>query len=167
MPIKGRPTEYRPEYNDQAYKLCLLGATDLELADFFEVTDRTINNWKKDHPDFFQSIKDAKAAADAEVAKSLNDKARGFFYTENQPIKIKEVTYENGKRLREIEKVEVVPVQKYVPPETAAGIFWLKNRRYINWKDKVEQEHTGNLGVGLSAEQVEQLIRARARRGDS
>jgi hypothetical protein len=32
---RGRPTKYKEEYNEQAYKLCLLGATDKELADFF------------------------------------------------------------------------------------------------------------------------------------
>lgn len=36
----GRPTKYKPEYVEQSAKLCALGATDMELADFFEV-DRT------------------------------------------------------------------------------------------------------------------------------
>jgi len=31
---KGRPTNYHPEYAEQAYKLCLLGATDEQLGDF-------------------------------------------------------------------------------------------------------------------------------------
>lgn len=35
---KGRPSGYKPEYAEQARKLCLLGATDQEIADFFEVT---------------------------------------------------------------------------------------------------------------------------------
>lgn len=43
----GRPTDYREEYNEQAYKLCLLGATDAELGDFFNVTEQTINNFQK------------------------------------------------------------------------------------------------------------------------
>lgn len=28
-----------------------------ELAQFFEVTETTINNWKNNYPDFFESIK--------------------------------------------------------------------------------------------------------------
>ena len=45
-PRVGRPTDYKPEYCEQATKLCKLGATDAELGDFFEVTEQTINNWK-------------------------------------------------------------------------------------------------------------------------
>jgi len=50
---KGRPTKYKPEYDAQALKLCRLGATDEQLADFFNTTFQTINNWKKAHPSFF------------------------------------------------------------------------------------------------------------------
>ena len=45
---QGRPTKYEEEYNEQAYKLCLLGATDKEIGDFFNVDERTINNWNRD-----------------------------------------------------------------------------------------------------------------------
>lgn len=40
----GRPTKYKEEYTDQAYKLCLLGATDKEMADFFE-RDRSFDEF--------------------------------------------------------------------------------------------------------------------------
>jgi len=43
---EGRPTKYLSEYNEQVEKLCKLGATDKQLADFFNVTEKTINNWK-------------------------------------------------------------------------------------------------------------------------
>jgi hypothetical protein len=33
---RGRPTSFKPEYVAQAEKLCALGATDQEIADFFE-----------------------------------------------------------------------------------------------------------------------------------
>lgn len=140
----GAPTKYRPEYDEQAYKLCLLGATDKELADFFDVNVDSINEWKKVHESFSVSIKAAKEIADAEVAKSLNDRARGYRYTKQQAVKVKEVIYENGKRVRETEHVEIVPTEEVVPPDTTAGIFWLKNRRKMNWRDKQEVDHTTN-----------------------
>lgn len=56
----GRPTYFKEEYVELAYKYCLLGATDKDLAQFFEVTETTINNWKNDHPEFFESIKKGK-----------------------------------------------------------------------------------------------------------
>ena len=43
----GRPTAYKPEYVEQAYNYCLLGAIDVQLANFFRVTEKTINTWKK------------------------------------------------------------------------------------------------------------------------
>lgn len=48
--MAGRPTKYKKEYDDQAFKLCLLGATDKEIADFFEVNrsfDEFILLWLK------------------------------------------------------------------------------------------------------------------------
>jgi hypothetical protein len=69
--MAGRPTLYREEYTEQALKLCRLGATDRELADFFDVSEQTINAWKDAHPEFLESLKDGKAKADAEVADKL------------------------------------------------------------------------------------------------
>lgn len=52
-----RPTKYQEAYAEQARKLCLLGYTDAELADFFEVSESTINKWKLDYPEFSESLK--------------------------------------------------------------------------------------------------------------
>lgn len=54
---RGRKSEYRIEFSDQALKLCLLGATDKELAEFFSVSEQTLNKWKKDYPEFLESLK--------------------------------------------------------------------------------------------------------------
>jgi hypothetical protein len=77
-PGGGRPEEYMPEYAEQAYKLCLLGASDAVLADFFEVSEMTINNWKKRYDDFYLSLREGKTQADANVAKSLYHRALGY-----------------------------------------------------------------------------------------
>ena len=62
---RGRKSEYRIEYADQALKLCLLGATDKELSEFFSVSEQTLNKWKKDYPEFLESLKKGKNIADA------------------------------------------------------------------------------------------------------
>ncbi|MBL3206262.1 terminase, partial [Klebsiella pneumoniae] len=41
----GRPSKYKPEFAEQAKKLAVLGATDAQMADFFEVSVSTINLW--------------------------------------------------------------------------------------------------------------------------
>jgi len=54
---RGRKSEYREEYAEQALKLCLLGATDKEIAEFFSVSEQTLNSWKKKFPQFLESLK--------------------------------------------------------------------------------------------------------------
>lgn len=145
MAERGRPTDFDPEMIAQAEKLCALGATDDEMADFFGVHRSTLYRWKLDHPDFCDAIKTAKEAADERVERSLYQKATGYTVTEQQAVKIK-----TGK---DSEAVETVEVERHVPADTTAAIFWLKNRRKDQWKDKHEHEH------GLTGELSELLTR--------
>lgn len=145
----GRPSAYQPEFADQARKLCLLGATDDEIADFLGVNVRSVYRWKKSQPEFCQALKDGKVVADTDVASRLNERARGFEYDEAVPIKVKTVLYDGGKRVSEIERVEVVMVHRVVPPDTTACIFWLKNRRSQDWRDRQNLDVTSN-GEGIT-----------------
>jgi hypothetical protein len=126
--MKGRPTKYKNEYAEQAFKLCLLGATDKELADFFDVNEDTINVWKKSQKGFSESLKKGKLDADAKVASKLYARAIGYAY--------EEVTFEkiDTKINLEITPNEMITTDLYkkkivikeVPPDTTAQIFWLK-----------------------------------------
>ncbi|MFT9498260.1 hypothetical protein [Anaerosolibacter sp.] len=129
----GRPTKYKTEYAEQAYKLCLLGATDKELADFFSVTESTLNLWKKEYPEFSESLKRGKIEADSLVASKLFHRAIGY---EHKAVKF--ATYE-GKITDKVEYIE------HYPPDTTAAIFWLKNRQRDKWRDKHELD-IGNTG---------------------
>ena len=60
IPAKEKKSAYKPEYVEQARQLCLLGATDKQLAEFFNVSTVTLNKWKKDYPEFLYSLKEAK-----------------------------------------------------------------------------------------------------------
>lgn len=128
----GRPTDFKPEYVEQAMKLCELGATDEEIGAFFNVSTRTIYRWKNEIPEFCQAIKTGKHAADERVERSLYQKATGYYVIEQESHKLKVDQYK--------EEVEIVDVEKYVQPDTTAGIFWLKNRRAEQWRDKKEVE---------------------------
>jgi hypothetical protein len=135
----GRPSMYRSEYVDLCFNYCLLGATDAELAVFFDVTETTVNNWKKDHPEFFESIKKGRAAADANVANRLYCRAMGY---EHDDTDIRVISGE----------IVQTPIRKYYPPDTAAGIFWLKNRQKAKWRDKIDHEHAGADGGPIKSE---------------
>ena len=130
----GRPTKYKEEYGELVYKLCLLGATDSDMADIIGVTEQTFNNWKTDHPEFFESIKRGKEIADANVASRLYERAMGYAHPEDK------IFNNQGKEM-------VVPTIKHYPPDPTAAIFWLKNRQRANWRDKQDIEHSGNVTV--------------------
>lgn len=137
--MAGRPTDYKPEYNEQARKLCLLGATDKDLADFFEVEETTVNNWKLKYPEFIESIRKGKELADANVADRLYERAIGFEH-DSEEIKVVSDGAGNGS------SIERVAIRKIYPPDTAAAIFWLKNRQRAKWRDKVETGFTDEQG---------------------
>ena len=121
----GRPTKYKPKFTEEARKLCLLGATDKDLANFFGVTEKTINNWKESHEEFLQSLKKAKDELDATVVRRLFERATGYEHPEDKIFQ-----YE-GRTL-------IQPTIKHYPPDTTACIFWLKNRQPDKWRDKSE-----------------------------
>lgn len=138
----GRPTDFDKAYVEQAAKLCLLGATDDEMADFFGVHRATIYRWKLEYPEFCDAIKSAKEHADERVERSLYQKATGYDYSEEQAIKIKMEQHK--------EEVEIVEVRRHSPADTTAAIFWLKNRRKAEWRDKQEVDHTHDVSDALS-----------------
>ena len=123
----GRPTKYKPEYCEQVYKLCLLNATDAQIADVFDTSEQTINTWKKKYPEFLESLKDGKIRADAEVGKSLFQRACGYSHPD-----VHISNYQGD--------ITVTDITKHYPPDTAAAFIWLKNR--AGWRDKTETEHT-------------------------
>jgi hypothetical protein len=127
---RGRPTLYRPEYADQAMKLCRLGATDMELGDFFGVDRVTIWRWSQVHEDFCNALKAGKEAGDERVVRSLYAKATGY-------------TFDAVKILQHEGAPVIVPYREHVPPSDTAAIFWLKNRRPDEWREKATTEHTG------------------------
>jgi len=129
----GRPTDYKPEYAIQAEKLCKLAATDIEIADFFEVDVRTIYRWKEAHEEFCHALKTGKDLADERVERSLFSRATGY---EHDEVDIRVV---NGEIVK-------TPIRKYYPPDTTAGIFWLKNRRKDQWREMKAVEVTGANG---------------------
>ena len=128
----GRPTKYQETYPEQARKLCLLGATDPELADFFDVCTTTIDNWRAEYPEFLGAIKSGKIQADAHIADRLYSRAEGAEWEEQQAIKVKTGPH--------TEQIVTVTVRRAAPPDSTAIIFWLKNRRSAQWRDR--QEYT-------------------------
>lgn len=151
----GRPSKYKSEYKDQAYKLCLLGATDAEMANFFDVDEATINRWKLDHKDFCESIKKGKIEADANVADRLYKRACGYEHPETITASFQGMI------------TDTKEVTKHYAPDPTAAIFWLKNRQRDKWRDKQDIEsknentnHNYTIDFSqLTAEQCEHICK--------
>jgi len=143
----GRPSSYKLEFAKQAEKLCLLGATDQELADFFEVDVRTVYRWKGQFPEFCHALKAGKDQADERVERSLYQQAIGY---EQDEVKIFMPAGAEGP--------VYAPYRAKVAPNVTAAIFWLKNRRGDEWREKQHTELTGAGGGPVAMEVVTRVV---------
>ncbi len=126
----GPKTKYKPEYPEQARKLCLLGYRDIDMAEFFGVAESTFHAWKLIHPELVVALKKGKEVADCEIAASLFERAKGYSHPDTH------ITNYQG-------VVTKTKITKYYPPDTGAAFIWLKNRQPKIWRDKQEIEVSG------------------------
>ena len=96
------------------------GLTDEQIAHNMGIAVKTLYNWKKEHLPIMQTLKKGKEVVDRQVENALFKRAIGYKY--------EEITKEDG--------VETKRVTKEVVPDTTAQIFWLKNRKPHEWRDK-------------------------------
>jgi len=115
------------------------GLTEEQIARKMGVSRSTLNDWKSKYPDISDTLKKGKDAVDFEVENNLLKRARGYTY--NEEVKERKFNRETG----QFEMVVIKSVTKTVPPDTTALIFWLKNRRPDNWRDKQEVRVDGVL----------------------
>ena len=150
----GRPTRYRAEFAEQAYKLCLLGYTDKKLADFFGIAESTLNKWKKDHKEFSERLHAGKDVADAEVVSALYRRALGYSVQTSKPINVSD-----GGGMGS--HVEQHPQETHFPADPGAAKMWLTNRQPEMWRERQSLELTGKDGgpVELTSEERRERIK--------
>ena len=129
--MAGRPTKFDKSKIPILEMLYKKGFTDEEVATVIGVTRRTIENWKVQKPDFFHTIKDWKSQADAEVERSLYERACGYTCKDT-----KFATHEGN-------ITDAREYDKHFPPDPTSMIFWLKNRKPNKWREKVDIESGG------------------------
>lgn len=102
------------------------GLIDEQIAHNMGITTKTLYEWKNKYGEISEALKKGKEVIDRQVENALLKRALGYAYDET--------TYEDG--------VETKRVTKEVAPDTTAQIFWLKNRKPAEWRDKIEQQQT-------------------------
>lgn len=132
--VGGRPTKYNPKYhNPWVRSLAREGMTADQIADEMGIARSTLFKWASENPEFSDCLNEGRSQADSMVADSLFRKALGGTYTETRMIGAP-----NGQGGVAPSKVE--KITREVAPDTAAAIFWLKNRQPDKWRDKREIE---------------------------
>lgn len=125
------------------------GLTDEQIAKNLGISKDTFYKYKKEYTDFSDSLKRGKEVVDIEVENALLKRALGYKYDE--------VTKERNEDTGELEITKVVT--KEVQPDATAQIFWLKNRKPGEWRDRKEIDHSGNINNPYEGLTTEQLLK--------
>lgn len=133
------------------------GLTNEQIAKNIGVNPDTLYTWIKKYPEISESLKRGKEVIDRQVENALLKRALGYQY--------KEVTQERIFREETgmFEMTATKVVTKEVQPDVTAQIFWLKNRKPVDWRDKQDIQHSGSIDsnnpfAGLTTEELRKLI---------
>lgn len=125
------------------------GLVDEQIAQNIGINPATLYDWKKKYPEISKALKNGKEVVDRQVENALLKRALGYKYEETKTEKTNE-----GKK--------VTVTVKEVVPDTTAQIFWLKNRKPEQWRDKQQIEHSGEIRnnpyEALTTEELKKLI---------
>lgn len=125
------------------------GLIEKQIAHNMGVAYATLREWKKTFPEIGEALRKGKEVVDREVENALFKSAIGFMKKIKKPVKIREVEYDakTGKKIRELEKWVQVEEEIYIAPQVTAQIFWLKNRKPDQWREKNDLTLTPSNGV--------------------
>src|SRR5690606_28426595 len=112
------------------------GLTDEQISHNIGIHPSTLYDWQNRFPELTEALKRGKEVVDKAVENALLKRALGYEYEE-----VKEITEgnEKGRGRKRIEKTI-----KHVVPDVTAQIFWLKNRKPEEWRDKKDLDVSVN-----------------------
>jgi transcriptional regulator with XRE-family HTH domain len=119
------------------------GLTDEQIAHNMGISRSTLSEWKNKFSDISDALKKGKEVVDRQVENALLKRALGYKYDETTYEQVP-VHDSEGKVIGYQMKATKV-VTKEVQPDTTALIFWLKNRKPAEWRDKQNIEHSGSI----------------------
>lgn len=113
------------------------GNTEQSIAKSLRIAYSTFRDYKKEHKELKEVVDEGRRTADIAVQNSLFERCIGGQREVQKAVKLREVTYKDGKRIKEAERIDYVTETVYVPADTKAIIFWLTNRQKEEWKEKI------------------------------
>lgn len=142
----GRPSKYNPELHPQlAEAWANAGRTEEQIAEKCGVAPSTLALWKNEHPEFSEALKRGKEEPDDNVVRSLYQRAIGYSYPSEKLLVVSDGRGEGS-------HIEREDITEHCPPDVTACIFWLKNRRPNEWRDKHELAIPAGLAFTFGAD---------------
>nr|DAM45828.1 MAG TPA: terminase small subunit [Caudoviricetes sp.] len=138
----GRPSEFNRIWNNEDGLLRIAGwardgLTNEQIAENMGIGLSTLYEWQKRYTEFADALKTNKEIVDRHVENALLKRALGYEHVE--------CTYEADEETGEMRITK--RITKQVVPDTTAQIFWLKNRKPEDWRDKQQIEHSGEVNI--------------------
>ena len=130
------------------------GLTDAQICELLNVATVTFIKYKKEKTELINALRITKGIADLRIENSLYKRALGFEYNEETT---EFVNNGEGKAIVKTKRV----TKKYIPPDTRAADIWLRNRKPIEWREKLHIEHAGNIDStikNMTEEEVDKRI---------
>jgi hypothetical protein len=154
---------YKPKYDRMIFFLALLGLTEKQMGQVFNVTEVAINAWRRKYPTFNEAILKGKEEADARVAHSLYQSAVGFKHKRKTVLTNRVKEYDKrGRVVKEWTEPLIVETEEQLPPNVTAALKWLQARQPERWSDRIKIEAKFNVDHNLdltefSVEELEML----------
>lgn len=145
--MAGRPSKYHTHVQP---KLMLIeawardGLTEKQICDNLDISQESLIQYKREYSELSEALKKGREVIDVMVENALLKAALGYEYEE---VTTEYTNLESGENVYPAEVTK--KVVKHAAPNTTALIFWLKNRKPQQWRDKQELEHSGNVGVQI------------------
>ncbi len=128
------------------------GLIDKEIADKIGINERTLTRWKDRFPELMSALKKGKEVVDRQVENALLKRALGYEYEEVKTI-VEKSDDDSEKTKRKIEKTI-----KKVIPDVTAQIFWLKNRKPTEWRDRKDIDVKGAIDIKDNRKYIEKYL---------
>lgn len=147
----GRPSDYSRIDLAEVRRFSKAGLTNDQIAELCEIAPSTFYLYQKEYPEFSEALKEGKEASDYRVQRALFERATGYVCPEEK------VFYDSG---RGIFATHIV--LKHYPPDPTSMIFWLKNRKPKEWRDRTRgNEEVSAQDVRLQLRLIAQVLQAR------
>ncbi len=130
----GRSGMFSEDMLPKIEMLSQLGATNKQIAGFFDIKQDTFENWQRKYPKVKEAKKQGGIQADMKVASSLYKRAIGFKYLEEEWIE-EGIRDKDGVMIEDLKRIRRRVTEKHVIPDVKAATHWLRNRQRDIWTE--------------------------------